>query len=311
MDLAPAHLRAIVTLADLGTFTAAAAELGVAQSSLSRAVAECERRLRTPVFVRTTRRVSLTPEGTEIVNLARRLVGDYEDGLQHLTGYLDGTHGVLRICTLPSLAATLLPGFVLEMRERYPNVRLTIDDALGGQVQEQLSRGQVDVAISARSRERHEVQHEIPLAKDDFYAALRSDHPWASRSNIQWSELSGTPLVAFTGASTIRSLVDDALAHHHVARGDVVTASNVGSVGGLVAAGLGIAAVPGFVLPLLAFADLRYVPLTPTTSRHIVIAFRQGRPMSAPVKAWIQLLLDPGTSRPQLHGVRWAVGAQR
>ncbi|WP_170233512.1 LysR family transcriptional regulator [Ornithinimicrobium humiphilum] len=310
MDLSPTQLRAVVTLADHGTFTAAAAALGVSQPSLSRAVAECERRLRTRLFERTTRRVRVTPEGREVLELARRLVRDYDDGLRHLAGYLAGTHGSLRIAALPSLAATLLPPFVLTMRTRYPGVHVAIDDALGGSVQERLARGDADVAVTARSQQPRAEQLEIPLARDEFFAAVPADDPWSGADHLPWTALAERPLVVFTGASTIRGLVDSALARHRVEVGEVVEASNVGTVGGLVAAGLGTAVVPGFVLPLLAFADLHYIPLRPRVTRHIVVAHRSERPLGPPARAWLDLLLDPGTERPGLPGVTWAVHAR-
>lgn len=307
IDLTPAQLRAVVALADRGTFTAAAASLGVAQSSLSRAVQECERRLRVRLFVRTTRRVRLTVEGEAVVALARRLVTDYDDGLEHLAGYLEGTHGSLRVATLPSLAATLLPPFVLAMRQRYPDVRITVDDALGDRVQDRLVRGGADMAISAARAHPGERQEEVPLASDRFYVALPAGHPGAGAATWHWQDLARHPLVVFSEASTIRRLVDEALARHEVVPGDVVEASNVGAVGGLVSAGLGVAAVPGFVLPLLAFADLTYVPLVPEVSRRIVVALRRSRPLSPPARAWLDLLLDPATARPEMKGVTWAV----
>lgn len=305
IDLAPSQLRAIVALAECGTFTAAASSLGIAQSSLSRAVQECERRLRVRLFVRTTRRVRLTPEGEAVVRLARQLVNDYDAGLQHLSGYLEGTHGSLRIATLPSLAATLLPAFVLTMRERYPHIRIDVDDGLGGRVQERLVRGQADVAVSAASSLAKEQQEEILVAQDRFFAAVPARHDFARDDQLAWQDLSGRPLVGFSVATTIRRLVDEALFRHDVKPLEMAEARNVGSVGGLVAAGLGIAAVPGFVLPLLAFADLRYVPLVPSVSRRIVVARRRQRPVSPAAQAWLGLLLAADTPRPELRGVTW------
>jgi DNA-binding transcriptional LysR family regulator len=307
IDLTPAQLRAIVALADHGTFTAAAASLGIAQSSLSRAVQECERRLRLRLFVRTTRRVRLTAEGQAVVQLARDVVDHYDDSLRHLVGYLEGTHGALRVATLPSLAASLLPPFVLAMRRQYPHVRITVDDALGDQVQERLARGQADVAITASSAQPADRQVELPLAQDRFYAAAPAGDPLGDAREVAWADLAGRPLVSFSAASTIRRIVDDALDRHHVRRHDVVEAHNVGSVGGLVAAGLGVAPVPGFVIPLLAFARLQYVPLVPVVAREIVIAYRRSRPVSPVAQAWLDLVLDSRTTRPPLQGVTWHV----
>lgn len=310
INLGPAHLRAIVALADAGTFTAAAASLGQAQSSLSRAVAEAESRVRLPLFERTTRRVSMTPDGEAVVAIARQVLGELDAGLAHIEGYLRGERGSLRIAALPSLAATLIPPFVLAMRRRQPEVAIWVDDSLSEGVLAALIAGEVDLAVtadlSAYGRPLTHVET-IPVARDDFFLALPAEHRWAARSTVGWAELDGTDLVSFSAASSIHGVVDHTLTRHGVRPARQVAAVNVGSVAGLVAGGLGLAAVPGFVLPLLGFAGLTCVPLTPTVSRRIVLARDRRRPLTPVARAWVELMTGPQAPRPERHGVVWAI----
>lgn len=74
MDVRVHQLRALVAVVDAGTFTDAAAVLGVSQATVSRAVAALERALGTRVLQRTTRHVALTPAGTRIAGQARRIL---------------------------------------------------------------------------------------------------------------------------------------------------------------------------------------------------------------------------------------------
>jgi DNA-binding transcriptional LysR family regulator len=73
-ELSPRSLRSFVAAAEELNFTRAAARLFVAQQALSREIAQLEQRLGTPLFVRTTRRVALTPEGERLLVRARELV---------------------------------------------------------------------------------------------------------------------------------------------------------------------------------------------------------------------------------------------
>lgn len=209
------------------------------------------------------------------------------------------------MATLPSLAATLLPPFLLAPRDQHPHVRITVDDGLSDSVQASLAGGVADVAVTALTGSPPVRVSVTSLAADDFFAAMPAEHPLAGQDQLGWNQLTGLPLVSFSNASSIRTVVDSALAAHHVVAGQVVQAHNVGSVAGLVAGGLGIAAVPGFVLPLLEFARLRYVPLRPQVSRRIVLLRRTDRPLSPAVRAWIDLLTERATPRPDLRGVTW------
>lgn len=303
INLSLHHLRAIVALADHGTFTAAAAALDVAQSSLSRSIQESERRLRTPLFLRTTRRVTLTSDGAAIVDVARRLVADVDTGLEHMAGYLAGTRGSLRIATLPSLAATLLPPFLLALRSDHPTVHIHVADSLNEQVWAAVGSGRADLAITALSGPVPQGCESRPLAEDDFFVALPGTHPWADEPELEWSQLAGAPVVSFSPASSIQPLVQQALEVHGAVPGEEVAAQNIGAVGGMVAGGLGLGIVPGFVLPLLQFAGLTFVALRPRISRKIVLLRSLDRPLTPVARAWVDIVTGP--QRPQLRGVRW------
>ena len=74
IELSPRSLRSFIAVAEELNFTRAASRLFVAQQALSRDIAQLERRLGTPLFVRTTRRVTLTPDGDRLLGRARELV---------------------------------------------------------------------------------------------------------------------------------------------------------------------------------------------------------------------------------------------
>ncbi|MCK5751618.1 MAG: LysR family transcriptional regulator, partial [Mycobacterium sp.] len=72
------HLRAIVALADEGTFTAAAASLAVSQPALTRTVQHLERVVGRDLVVRTSRSTTFTDAGTDFVAAARRILADLD-----------------------------------------------------------------------------------------------------------------------------------------------------------------------------------------------------------------------------------------
>jgi DNA-binding transcriptional LysR family regulator len=79
IELSPRSLRSFVAAAEELNFTRAAARLFVAQQALSRDIAQLERRLGTPLFIRTTRRVALTPDGERLLFRARELVALHDE----------------------------------------------------------------------------------------------------------------------------------------------------------------------------------------------------------------------------------------
>ena len=86
IDLDVRTLRFFVAVAEELSFTRAAARLFVAQQAVSRDIRQLERRLGTPLFVRTTRRVTLTPDGQRLLVRARELVALHDAILDDVAG---------------------------------------------------------------------------------------------------------------------------------------------------------------------------------------------------------------------------------
>jgi LysR family transcriptional regulator, carnitine catabolism transcriptional activator len=312
MDLTVQQLRIVLAVADAGSFTAAGEHLHLAQSSLSRAVADVERRVGVTLLQRTTRRVRLTPEGREFVRVARDVVASFDRGMNHFAGFLDGTRGLVRIATLPSLAATLLPTVVSVFRQDHPEVGISIEDSLLGQVIAHVDGGDADLAITVSGDQPAGLTFE-PIAVDEFSCVFPSGHRFGAESDpaqagtaqagtaqagaaqagagLTWSDLHDEPFIAFDPASSVRSHVDRAFAAAGATPATVTEARNIAAVGGLVAAGLGVSAVPSLVLPLLEFARLEHRPLTgPEVTRSIGVVTDPRRPRAPAVDAFLHTL---------------------
>jgi DNA-binding transcriptional LysR family regulator len=308
LDLGIHHLRTLVAVADAGGFTAAAAQLGTTQSAVSRVVAEAERRLRTPVFVRTTRRVRPSEQGRALLPLVRRLVDDLDAGLHHLEGYLAGTRGAVTVAALPSVAAILLPPVIASHRAQYPDVEVRVVDGLADTVVGLLARGEVDLAVTVAAAAPAGARSVVTtLGRDRFVLAAHPDHPLVEQSSVPWSALDGESLVVFGPRSSIRGPVHRALHDAGAVPAVVHEAQNVAAVAGMVGAGLGVTVVPGLVLPLVAFAGLRSVPLTPTVERRLLLHRDPARPVAPAVAAFAATLASaPGVLLADLPAVSWA-----
>lgn len=294
LNLGLSHLRCIVAVADHESFTAAADALGVAQSSLSRSVAEVERRLDLTLFERTTRRVAATADGVAVAAYARKVIADFDEGLDEIARFVTGDRGTVSVACLPSIAATFLPAHVVRFRRDHPDVQFEIRDGLRQECLDALTAGAVDIALVSAPRVAAGLSHRI-LTADSFYCALPPGHSLAHRDELAWADLAGEPFIAFGSQSSIAEPVSRALADAGVVTGPVMHAQNVGAVAGLVAAGLGVTAVPQLVLPMMEFAGLAHVPLVPTVQRTISLVRVAGRHETASVKHFVRCLL---TTRP-------------
>ena len=107
-----------------GSFTAAAAALGMPKSTVSRKVSELEERLKSRLLQRTTRKLSLTDVGRTYYAYCARIVSEIEDAERAVSSLQETPRGLLRV-TAP-VNMTFLGPIVGEFLERYPDVRLEL-----------------------------------------------------------------------------------------------------------------------------------------------------------------------------------------
>jgi DNA-binding transcriptional LysR family regulator len=93
----PGELAFLVTLAGSASLSAAARELGLSKAAVSKRLAQIEQRSGVALVNRTTRRMSLTPEGEIVVECARRILGEIDELGQSLTRSRQGPRGLLRV----------------------------------------------------------------------------------------------------------------------------------------------------------------------------------------------------------------------
>ncbi|MEV0618401.1 LysR family transcriptional regulator [Nonomuraea sp. NPDC050404] len=303
MEPALRQLAAYAAVARAASFTAAAHRLRVSQSTLSRAVADLERTLGVRLLERDTRNVQLTAAGVETLRVAEQIVAAHESGMKELRRYLLGESGVVAVATLPSVAAVLLPRMISAFRGRRPDVSVRIMDGLERAVLGRVLSGDADFAITTVRASSEQFEHR-PLIRDQFHAVLPEGHRLAEREEVTWVELAAEPFLAVGRESSVRRLTDAAFDQAGAGVTLAAEASNVATVGGLVAAGLGVSAMPALVLPLLIPGQVVHRRLAdPVVDRRLDVVVRARRTLPLAAAAFLDLLegfrteeLPPGVS---------------
>ena len=119
-------LDAVLSIARLGSFRAAALDLGMSTTALSSAIAKLEQRLGVRLFNRTTRSVSLTDGGTTFVERIGPAMTDIHDAMLAAQSLQDTPTGTLRINAFASAAREVMEPLILSFMRRYPRVHVDL-----------------------------------------------------------------------------------------------------------------------------------------------------------------------------------------
>src|SRR5947208_13747528 len=145
MDLA--ELKIFKTVAEQGGITRAAAALHRVQSNVTTRVQQVEDRVGAKLFHRQGRRLVLSSEGKVLLAYADRMLRLSAEAHAALKGH--GPHGVFKLGTLESTAATRLPPVLARYHRRYPAVRLELGTGTSGALVDRVLRGEIEAAFVA------------------------------------------------------------------------------------------------------------------------------------------------------------------
>ncbi len=137
-------LRVFASVARLSSFSAAARELGLPKSSISRSVTRLEGSLHTRLVQRTTREVRLTESGIALQERCLAILADVTDAVDYVGSLGSGPRGLLRISMGIGFGVKLLPELLPPFLEQYPDVNVALD--LASRPVDLVADG-VDVAI--------------------------------------------------------------------------------------------------------------------------------------------------------------------
>jgi LysR family carnitine catabolism transcriptional activator len=299
MDLTIRQLEIFSSVARARSFTHAATDLLLSQPVVSRTVGELERTLRTPLLVRTTRSVELTDAGEEFLAVATGILDAYRQGLDRFTDYQAGERKQVTVAVLPSIAAVMLPRVLSGFLADHPAVQVRLADGTNDQVLSLLRERGADFAITEVGPASAGFAIRL-LIDDPFVAVLPPGHALTAREELTWQDFADESFIVFSPDSSIRRLADLGLAQADVQPRQQLETRTVATAGGMIAAGLGVSAMPAQVLPLLSATPVVTRPLTgPSITRRIAVHQRADERCPATVQRLIDRIVQAADSEPQ------------
>lgn len=278
--------------AETQSFAEASQLLNVTPPALSVAIKNLEEEVGGLLFERRQRRVSLTPEGEYFLPIAKRLLREWDDGLDKLQQRMTLDRGSLTIAAMPSFANSALPVCLASFQQQFPNINLTVRDVVMEDVIDLVERGQVDMGITFRSDRGAKTRFQ-PLFTDTFIAVVPPNHPLAQQGDIDIHSLLASPLVTLNRESAARRWVEESIAQHRAHASQRIECMNLATVGAMVAAGLGVSIVPNLCRqPMTAQGAVPLSLVDVDISRDVGIHTSTQRPTSATNKALTENLLQ-------------------
>jgi DNA-binding transcriptional LysR family regulator len=284
------ELRAVLAVAELGSFRRAAAELGYTQSALSHQVSALEAALGWPLFHRPGGRaqVRLTPAGEAVCRRARRALSEVEAVAADAEQAARGEVVRVRVGVVQTAASEIMPAALRAFRDDYPGVEVVlIADDDPEDSRDALRRGDLDLAFSFSS-ETDEYIEAVAVVDDPWAILTRRDSELATLEHPGFDALHQLDLVAWSYQWRVQVELEETWQRRGISPKIVYRTDDNLALQRLVAAGLGHACIGRVAARRAVDPALTWLePHDAAASRTIVLCYPRDRPVTATARSLI------------------------
>ena len=255
------QLEAFYTAATLPSFNAAARQLHLSQSSLSKRINELESSINVKLFDRSGHRASLTTAGRRLLPAVRELI-DKANAIPHTADQTPALQGACRYGMGELAAVTWLPRLMAQGRQQFPELSLEPHIDLGQVLERRLSRGELDFAVVAGWSSHPELaSHTIAEVS---YSWAGAPSLVGDLTTVTADILHEIPVITMPAEAGSTRIFDAWATANNLDIPKRVVCNNMGAIAGMVAAGVGIGYFPeGWLRTLIQRGTVRLLASDP------------------------------------------------
>ncbi len=278
------QLEVFAALARAGSFSRAAALLGITQSAVSHAVRGLETELGLTLVLREGMQSTLSQDGSRLLVRANDILQQREALLQEATTARGVARGTLRIASFGSTSSLrLLPSLLAAYERLQPEVEVQVEEQDDATVIRWLLEQRAEIGFVTLPDDRFET---VPLAQDEFVALIPEGHRLAKRHSVQLRDLDGEAFIRTDAGSG--STIDRLLAEAGAMPRVLYRFEQLSSILGFVSQGRAIAIAARLALPDDA-PGVVYRILAPRQRRTTGLAVRSLKRLSPAAAAFVEV----------------------
>ncbi len=206
------HLQCFLAVSQTASIQRAADALSLTQPAVSKTLSELESIVGFRLFERGRNGASLTYEGSLFAPYAHSSLLTLRDGMAALRQSQAGTPAMISVGILPTVAPTLLPMAIAELREIAPTTSVRIVTGTNGELLHQLKRADIDFAVGRIAEPEAMMGMSFEhLYKEPLAVVARTGHPLCSEANLSPGRLAEFPLVVPPLGTLIRQSAESVI----------------------------------------------------------------------------------------------------
>ncbi|MBI9051200.1 MAG: LysR family transcriptional regulator [Anaerolineaceae bacterium] len=286
MDLK--QLAYFVKVAELESFSAAADELYISQSSLSKQIMALEKNLGVQLFDRSKRQITITPAGKAILPHTKKMIVNYQSLIHEVAPFK--ITPTLSIIAIPVIAQYNIASLIARFKKKYPDIQLLLEEREAAEILPALNSHEFDLGFLRDNYLDKNQYDAIEVSKDKFMVIFSKNHPFAKKKLISMTELSDENFIMFDKGTSVHELTVEAC-HQAGFEPRIFYASlRIESILGLVASNSGVALMMEKIVRYHKRPDVVAIPLQEQIISNMVFAWSKKNSPSKQMHHFIDFL---------------------
>lgn len=189
------NLQAFITVAELGSFSRAAEQLFLSQSTISKRVATLEQELKCQLFDRIGHRICLTEAGQTLLPRAKQIIDQVEDSRREIHNLSGEVRGTLSLGTSHHIGLHRLPEILKSYTKKFPQVKLDLHFMDSEAICEAVLNGTLEIGIATLPDEPAAGLETTLIWDDPLHFVCGNDYPFATNNTVTIEELANHPAI--------------------------------------------------------------------------------------------------------------------
>lgn len=281
------RLKTLVAFADHASFGGVAKVVHLSQPAVSMQIKSLEDELQTTLFDRRKRPPTLNRMGHDLVARSREIIDAYEDMVRFVSGE-DGLSGELRIGSMPTAMAGLVPRAIRALRDIYPKMHIRIVPGQSPNLMSRLDQDRLDALIVHRPPYLPKHLEFWHLAKEQMVLLAPMDCPLNNPQEI----LKTYPFIRFNRKFWAGQMIDEWLRIEKIKVSELMELDTLEMISTMVYYGLGVSIVPERCVPPPVAVDLKRIPLGPSAQPRVLgLLLKKQHPKTSLIEVFFDQLV--------------------
>ena len=291
MDINYELYKVFYHVANTLSFSEASKQLFISQSAVSQSIKVLEKKLNQPLFIRSTKRVQLTPEGEILLKHIEPAMNLIHQGENQLLEANTLNGGQLRIGASDTICRYYLVPYLKEFHRRYPNVHIKVTNQTSIACAKLLESGQVDFAITNYPNSGLSNTQNVRIIREfkDVFVA-NDEYKELKGKTVSLKDLKQFPILMLDRKSTTSEFLHSMFQRHQLDLVPEIELSSNDLLIDLARIGLGVAFVPDYCIPENEHNLFRVQTEEDLPARQLVVASNESLPISQAAKQFMEML---------------------